>query len=249
MEKIIVFCSKIILAILATIASLFLTSCKYEVDLGNGIDGNGKVKTENRTVTEKFTKIHSKKGLEVLVEQAPNTEIQVEADENLLKHITTQVENGTLIVSSDENIDSAEKMVVRVKMPDIEAFESTSGSSIATTTVIKGPKINLKTSSGSEIKALVEYDYVFGESTSGSNLSVSGKTLKFTSSSSSGSTLEAGKLLANDVIAEATSGSSIEVHPLVMLNGKASSGASINFNGKPKTVTKEESSGGSVSQN
>jgi hypothetical protein len=39
------------------------------------------------------------------------------------------------------------------------------------------------------------------------------------------------------------------VHALVKIDGKASSGASIDFDGKPKTVKKEESSGGSVSGN
>lgn len=249
MEKIIVLCSKVIMFVATLIIALLFSSCKYDIDLGNGIDGNGKVKTENRTVTENFDKVSSSRGMEVIIEQAPTTEIQVEADENLLKHITTKVENGTLVVSSDENIDSAEKMLVRVKMPEIKALESTSGSSIATNTVIKGSSISVKTSSGSEIKAIVEYDTVVTESTSGSTLTLSGKALKHQSASSSGSTIDTGKLMANVVVAEATSGSSTEVHPLVLLNGKASSGASIDYNGKPKTVSEEETSGGSVSKN
>jgi hypothetical protein len=249
MEKIIVFCSKIIMFIITTVVAILFSSCKYDIDLGDGIDGNGKVKTETRTITENFNKVNSSRGLEVIVEQASNTEVQVEADENLLKHITTKVENGTLFVSSDENIDSAEKMIVRVKMPEITELESNSGSSIATAAMIKGTAINVKTSSGSEIKAILEYDNVKGESTSGSELTVSGKALKLTTQSSSGSTIKAGNLLANAVVSEATSGSTTEVHPLVLLNGKASSGASIDYNGKPKTISKEESSGGSVSQN
>jgi hypothetical protein len=52
--------------------------------------------------------------------------------------------------------------------------------------------------------------------------------------------------LANEVTAQSTSGSSIDVHPLVSLNAKASSGASIEYDGKPKTIVKEETSGGSV---
>ena len=47
---------------------------------------------------------------------------------------------------------------------------------------------------------------------------------------------------------KSTSGSSTNVHPLVSLRAKASSGSSIDYNSSPKTVTKEESSGGSVSK-
>ncbi|MBN8642137.1 MAG: DUF2807 domain-containing protein [Flavobacteriales bacterium] len=246
MIKIIAICTKVVVSI---ITALLLTSCKYNVDLGNGIDGNGNVKTEIRTITEKFDKINSNRGIEVIVEQDSTAEVKVEADENLLKHITTKVENGTLVVSSDENIDSAEKMIVHVKTAKINGLEATSGSSIATKSTIKGTSIQVKTSSGSEIKASVEYDKVVTESTSGSTLTISGKALNVTTATSSGSTTNAGDLLANEVVSEATSGSSTDVHALVKLNAKASSGSSIDYNGNPKVVEKEESSGGSVSKN
>lgn len=244
MIKIISICTKVVVSILT---ALLLTSCKYNIDLGNGIDGNGNVKTETRTITEKFDKINSNRGIEVIVEQDSTAEVIVEADENLLKHITTKVENGTLVISSDENIDSAEKMIVHVKTAKINGLEATSGSSIATKSTIKGTSIQVKTSSGSEIKALVEYDKVVTESTSGSTINISGKALNVSTASSSGSTTNASDLMANEVDSESTSGSSTDVHALVKLNAKASSGSSIDYKGNPKEVKKEETSGGSVS--
>lgn len=244
MIKIITICTKVVVSILT---ALLLTSCKYNVDLGNGIDGNGNVKTETRSISEKFNKINSNRGIEVIVEQDSTAEVKVEADENLLKHITTKVENGTLVISSDENIDSAEKMIVHVKTAKINSLEATSGSSIVTKSTIKGTSIQVKTSSGSEIKALVEYDKVVTESTSGSTINISGKALNVSTASSSGSTTNASDLMANEVDSESTSGSSTDVHALVKLNAKASSGSSIDYKGNPKEVKKEETSGGSVS--
>lgn len=246
MIKIIAICTKVVVSILT---ALLLTSCKYDINLGDGIDGNGNVKTETRTISDKFDKINSNRGIEVIVEQDSVAEVKVEADENLLKHITTKVENGTLIVSSDENIDSAEKMIVHVKTSKINELEATSGSSISTKSTIKGTSIQIKTSSGSGIKAVVEYDKVITESTSGSNITVSGKALNVTTASSSGSTTDAGDLMANEVVSESTSGSSTEVHALVKIKASASSGSSIDYNGNPKEVQKEETSGGSVSKN
>ena len=86
------------------------------------------------------------------------------------------------------------------------------------------------------------------ESTSGSTLIVNGKALKLNTNSSSGSSINAKNLLVNNVVAESSSGSSINVNPLVSLIAKASSGSSIVYHGSPKTVTKEESSGGSISK-
>ncbi len=245
MIKIITICTKVVVSILT---ALLLTSCRYDINLGEGIDGNGNVKTETRNISEKFDKISSSRGIEVIVDQDSVAEVKVEADENLLKHITTRVENGTLVVSSDENIDSAEKKIVHVKTAKINGLEATSGSSISTKSTLKGTSIQVKTSSGSEINASVEYDKVTTEATSGSNLTVSGKALNVTTSSSSGSTTKASSLMANEVVSESTSGSSTEVQALVKLTASASSGSSINYVGTPKEVNKEESSGGSVSK-
>ena len=244
MVKVIVYCTKFIVTVLVT---LLFTSCGNNIF--NGIKGTGNVQTEKRNITEKFTKISVSRGIEVIVEQANDVFVEVEADQNLLNHITTKVENGTLVISSDENIYSSDAETVHVKIPVLEALETTSGSNIKSKSILKGTSISVKSSSGSEIEVALEYDTISSESTSGSTINLSGKALKSTSESSSGSTIDASDLLANEVISQATSGSSTEVHPLVSLNGKASSGASINYDGSPKTISKEETSGGSVSSN
>ena len=244
MVKVIIFCTKIIIA--AAVALLF-SSCGNGIF--NGIKGTGNVQKEMRSVSGKFTKISVSRGIEVIVEQGNDVFIEVETDQNLLKHIITKVENGTLVVTSDENIYSADAETVHVKLPIIDGLETTSGSNIKCKSILKGTNIAIKSSSGSEIEAALEYDTISSESTSGSSINLSGKALKSTSQSSSGSTIDATGLLANEVVAEATSGSSTEVHPLVSLKGKASSGASINYDSNPKTVSKEETSGGSVSGN
>jgi hypothetical protein len=53
-------------------------------------------------------------------------------------------------------------------------------------------------------------------------------------------------LLTNEVIADASSGASIEIHPVLDLRAEASSGASIEYNIAPKTLQKKTSSGGSI---
>lgn len=248
MVKVIVFCTKFIVSVLV---ALLFASCGSNVF--NGIKGNGNVQTEKRNIAEKFTKISVNRGIEVVVEQSDAVMVEVEADQNLLSHITTKVENGTLVVSSDENIYSAEVEIVHVKMPIIDGLESTSGSNIKSKGVLKSASdatnIRVASSSGSEIEANLEFDSINAESTSGSTITLSGKALKIRTATSSGSNISAQSLIANEVNAEATSGSSNDVHAAVKLVAKASSGASIDYSGTPKNISKEETSGGSVSSN
>lgn len=243
---------KFIISLTTIVVTVLFSSCKANVDFDNGLDGNGNLKTETRNITGAFKKIEVSRGIDVILEEATTLNIQVEADENLIKHITTVVENGTLKISADQNIDYAKKETVTIKMPmanTIDAIETTSGSTFKTKNILRGVNLSVKSSSGSELTADLEYEKVHAESTSGSDLTLSGKTLKLESASSSGSQINADKLLANIVNAQATSGSSTDVHALVKIDGKASSVASIDYEGKPKDVTKDESSGGSVSGN
>jgi len=247
MIKFIVMCTKVIIA---AIIALFMTSCNIkDINIGNGIDGSGNVITEKRTINESFTKIETNRGVEVIVDQANDVSIEVEADDNIIKHITTIVENGVLKVSVDESIDSAEAMTVKVKMPTINGLEATSGSNIKSNATLKGNTIAVKSSSGSEIEVTLEYDTTTTESSSGSELTLAGKTLKLTTDSSSGSEINASNLIANEINSEASSGSATTVNPLVSLIAKASSGSSINYKGNPKEIRKEETSGGDVSKN
>jgi RNase P/RNase MRP subunit p29 len=245
MVKLIVYFTRILII---AITALLLVSCKYDIDLGDGIKGNGKVITENRNITESFNKINSNRGIEVIIEQGATTEVEVEADENLLKHIKTTIENNTLVITTDENIDYAEKKIVRVKTPTISELTASSGSSIHSQKKLSGVNLKVDSSSGSEIILETEYEKISCETSSGSEITISGKTLNLQTKASSGSNLDAENLYANNVYAESSSGSSINVHAIVNLEAHASSGSSIDYAGKPKKVTKNESSGASVTQ-
>jgi len=137
--------------------------------------------------------------------------------------------------------------VVNVKMPEINGLTTSSGSEISSSKTLISNNINAKSSSGSHINIDVEADAITLETSSGSNIEAKGKALKLETSSSSGSQINAKNLMANEVIAQTTSGSNTSVYPIVKLEAKASSGSSINYHKVPKTLTKEESSGGSVS--
>jgi len=240
---------KTTLKLIVLLLTLSLTSCNGNLNLIDGIDGSGNVVTEKRNIETPFTKIQASTGVEVILEQGSPSEVEVEVDDNLMKYIVTRVENGTLIVKIDGNINTMESAIVRIKTKTIEGLESSSGASIKTINKLSGTSIALKTSSGSTIQADLEYEKVSCESTSGSEIKVSGKALTLDTKSSSGSEINAKELASNEITAQSTSGSSTTVNPIVLLNAKASSGSSIDYVKEPKKVVKEETSGGSVSFN
>ena len=240
---------KTTLKLVALFLTLSLASCNANLNLGDGIDGSGNVVIKKRTIDAPFTRIDASAGVEVIVEQGATTEVEVEVDDNLMEHIVTRVENGTLIVKIDGNINTMESAIVRVSTKTIEGLESSSGATVRSKNTLKGTILALKSSSGSTINTDLEYEKVSSESTSGSEIKLSGKALTLDTKSSSGSEIDAKDLAANEITAQSTSGSNTTVNPIVLLNAKASSGSSIDYVKEPKKVVKEETSGGSVSFN
>jgi len=245
MVKAFVFLTKLAIGIFV---ALLLSSCNWRVNFNGGEDGSGNITNETRNITEDFTKIEVSHGIEVIVSQSDTKSVSVEADDNLQKLIVTRVENGVLFIEAKESYNSTDTPTVTVKLPVINGLTSTSGASISSSTTLVTETIDVKSSSGSSIAISVEADMISLETTSGSTMEVSGKALKLETSASSGSVIDAEKLQANEVTSQGTSGSTTDVSPIVSLSGKASSGASIGYHKLPKTISKEESSGGSVSE-
>ena len=219
-----------------------IASCQFK-----GVRGSGNVTTESRTVSGNFKGIEAENGLEVEIEQSATTSISVVADDNLQSHIKVRVADGILKISCDVNnfIDVESKKVI-VKTPVIESIQATSGTSLKTMNTVKCNSMMLKSSSGSTMNVAIETERAACESSSGSTIKVSGKAITLEVGSSSGSNIDAEKLLSNEVIASASSGSSIDVYPLVSLTAESSSGASIGYHNVPKSINKKSNSGGSI---
>lgn len=222
-----------------------LASCHSSIDFG-GKKGNGKIIKQTRTITENFDKIEVSTGIDLIISQNDGISVEVETDENIQELISTTVQNGVLTVTSNASYDTYNSPIVRANIPIISGLKSTSGSTIKSGNTLKTTSLIVDSSSGSEISLDVEADYISLESSSGSEIEVTGKALKVETSSSSGSDIDAGNLMANEVTAQVSSGSSTKVYPIVSLKGRASSGGDIRYKNVPKKLEKDESSGGSV---
>ena len=236
---------KIVTTIIATLA---FSSCNYNINLGNEVNGNGNIVTENRSHSG-FQNISVSNGLDCVVKQGAQYDVKVIADENLIKGIKTNVENGTLIISSNYNnyINIKSKKII-VTLPEISSLKASSGSTLKTNGVLKSNNLMVKSSSGSHVMANLEADNINLEASSGSQMEISGKALKLFTDSSSGSSIDADELWINEVNAQSSSGSTTEIHPIVTLQAKASSGSAITYNTMPKNITINESSGASISK-
>ncbi|WP_242093160.1 head GIN domain-containing protein [Aestuariivivens sediminicola] len=232
--------------IVSTLTGVTLFSCNFDMNFGMGVRGNGDVVMKERIVHENFTTIKATEGLDVYLTQGTDESIVIEADENLHDLILTDIEDGVLKIHTKENIGYSKAKKVLVSFRDISQIISTSGSDVYSTNTINADNLNLRSTSGSDMKLDVNTSTLHCEATSGSDLKLSGKTNTLIAEATSGSDIKAGELFAESSEVKATSGADITINTSKQLTARASSGGDINYYGNPERVDKKDSSSGSI---
>ena len=232
---------------IALILALFMSSCGFDInfgDFGSGKKGNGIVTTETREVTSDFTVVSASEGLNVYVTDGAQFEITVEADENIIDLIATDINNGRLRIHAIENIGRATKKIY-VTLPEVDGLKSSSGAHLSSENLISTDKLEIDASSGANINVEMMAEEVEIDASSGANLNLRGDADKVYVDASSGANINAKKLISKICQAEASSGGNLSVNVSESLTADASSGGNISYSGEAQ-VTKKKSVSGSV---
>ncbi|KKN14842.1 hypothetical protein LCGC14_0991990, partial [marine sediment metagenome] len=210
----------------AALVAFILSSCNFDMNLGDftsGKQGNGKVVKESRDISEDFTEVSISEGLMVYLVQADEFKIDVEADENVIDLIATDIKNGKLRIHAKENIGQATKNIY-VSLPEIEVLQSSSGAHLEVKNVINSDKLEVDGSSGAQLEIELIANTLDLDASSGANLTISGKANRAQVDVSSGGNINATKLNAKICDAEASSGGNLKIQVSDALTADASSG-------------------------
>ncbi len=237
---------------------------------GEVIKGSGNVKTEKRMIKKKYDKISVETGIDlILTQEKGKKEITVEADDNLIHLLKTEVVDGKLRIYFQESVRKVKKSRVYVSHDEISLLQASSGADIECEDGIIGEDLELSASSGADIEigslkvkslsvtgssgsdmniAKVKADRVNVSASSGADVVLSGSCESSRMSANSSGDIDAEKLEAGSASLTASSGGDIVLKVRESLRATASSGADIEYLGSPKDVDINKSSGGSVSK-
>ena len=231
MKKIgfLIFIAAIVLGVLlANVASFGRVSGSFiDFSFDRGIKGSGVTKKEAREVSD-FRSVDVSSVFQVEITAQKDYAVEVEADDNLLQHIRTEVSGGTLRITSDKSLKPSSPIRVRISAPDIEGIEA-SGASRVSLSNVKNSKLAVDASGVAKIE-------IAGE-TSDLQVDVSGA-----------SNIDAENLAAENAIVDASGASHVSVNVLNELRTDASGASKIRYTGSPKNVEKNTSGASSVKQ-
>ena len=198
----------------------------FEFKVG-GERGNGDVRTETRDI-KGFKGVDVSGVFEVEIVAQKEFSVQLEADENLLPLIKTEVDGGILEISTTKRIKSSSGLKVRISAPDIEKLEI-SGVAKVSLANLKNAGLELETSGASKVN-------------------LAGETDKLVVEVSGASSIDAENLKSRAASVDASGASKVTVFATESIRSDASGASRVTYTGGATDVVKKTSGASSVSQ-
>lgn len=204
------------------------TSNFFNFSFKRGVKGSGNIITENRDI-KGFRAIDVSGVFQVEITAQKEFSVQVEADDNLVPLIKTEVNDGVLEISTEKRVRSSKKLVVRITAPDIDRIEA-SGATTVRLADVKNSALAIDTSGASKV-------------------GIAGVTEKLTVEVSGASKIDASELNAVDASVDASGASNVSVSVSGELKADASGASKVTYSGSPKNIDKRSSGASKISGN
>ena len=231
-----------IILILVAMTALMVV-VRVNLKLGPVTQGSRNVITETRQVAS-FRAIEASGSVELL--QAEEVGLTVEADDNLLELVVTEVDNEVLKIHLKERVGKHEALDVRVDFVAIESLRASAGARVTSVNTLAGLALELIISSGAFSELDLDFETLTLEATAGAHAKLRGKVNELFLKSNAGSEVDASQLQANTAEIYSSSGAVNHVFVNNEMSIDASSGALVSYGGQPVIKSMKTNSGAEV---
>jgi hypothetical protein len=226
---IIVFAAALIIGV--AFSSLFsfgrLTKQVFNVSFSHGVEGSGNTAAETRDLSD-FNAVEVGGVFQVEIVAQKEFGVTVEADDNLLEYIKTEVDGDVLKIQADKRLNSRSPIRIRISAPNIEKIDA-SGVAKVSVSNLNNSSLDVDTSGASKIALAGE--------TAALNVQVSGA-----------SNIDAENLKTVKCFVDASGASHVSVNVADTLKADASGASRITYTGNPTSVQKDVSGASGVSR-
>jgi len=192
----------------------------------SGTKGSGNVVRESRDVTG-FNAVDVGGVFQVEITAQKDFAVEIEADDNLMPLITTDVDGDVLKISAKQKVSPSSPIRVHIYAPDIKNLE-VSGAANVVLNDINNQALSIDSSGASKI-------------------TIAGVTAQLTVDVSGATKVDAEDLNTADAAVDASGASHINVNVSGSLRADASGASRVVYTGKPESVEKKTSGASSIS--
>jgi hypothetical protein len=221
--------------------TILMIMFRVSVDRTPGLEGSGRVVRQDREITA-FHAIDVSGKIQVELSLGDRESLSLEADDNLLEHLRTEVVDHVLTISLEGWGIRNATLNVAVGFTELEAIEGSGGARIRATDTVQGTFLRHSLASGAYSELELRLEELALDLSGGAHAFLKGEVQKVTAKSSGGSEIRASQLFVEDCSLETSSGSLNELHVTGLLGINASGGSQVNYTGNP--LLREVSSSG-----
>ncbi|GHA64395.1 head GIN domain-containing protein [Pontibacter akesuensis] len=214
--------------------------------LAQDLRGNGNITTQNRSVSG-IRGIDVSGGFTVELTQGSNEGVRLEAEENLIDNIKTEVRNGVLHIYNDKSISSSKGMKAYVTLKALESIDISGGVKIIGNSTFKSDALKMDMSGGSNVKLTVDTRQVKADMSGASKVELLGKADVLLMDMSGASKVDASELQASEVKVQASGASHVKVFASKTLDINASGASAVYYKGSP-SITSDVSAAARISK-
>ncbi len=213
----------------------------------NKVKGNGKLVTKNRQV-EHFEKVSVSGFFDVILKEGKEGKIVVEAEENIVPYIITEVRGGKLKIKTKDrvNISTRKKILVTVCFDNIRSLSLGGSGSVLVKKKIQDEEVSFSLGGSGNIKALVEAEEVAASIGGSGTIELSGTTGKLKSSIGGSGGVEAYELKANTVKVSIAGSGNVECYAKNKVKANIVGSGDVYYKGNPKYVDEKSLGSGSL---
>lgn len=228
---------------MVAVLAVGLTACSEIIDAGiGGIDGSGTAATETRDVGS-FDTVAVEGSGTVIIDIGPSASLTIEADDNLLAHLTSEVDGGALVLSSDVSVDPKVPIVYRITVPELAGIE-VSGSADVRAAPISGERFTVAISGSGDVEASEVDATSVDVSISGSgSVTLVGAAGTLAAAVSGSGDVRAADLAVETAQVDIAGSGGVEVDASLRLTGSISGSGDIEYLGEPSVDVSETGSG------
>ena len=222
------------------IMAIVLLSCNVV-----GEQGNGNVVKQERKVAA-FNAIDVSGAFDVYITQGSVQSVFVEADDNLLPLIRTEVKGSTLMIGNEKPIRDPKSLKVYITVPDLRTIELSGAVNLHSQNKLTFTELGIEISGATEANLELAVQKLDISSSGGSEMRFTGMANKVNMDVSGAVNIHAYDLLAEYVSLSISGAGDAEINVTKELLAEISGAASVRYKGDPQKVDSNVSGAGSI---
>jgi hypothetical protein len=210
-----------------------------------GERGNGNVQKQERKVAA-FNAIEVSGAFDVILSQGTTQSVILEADDNLLPLIRTEVIGNTLKIDNNKPIHNPKCMKVYITVTDLKRIEVSGAVDLQTQTKLTFTELAIDISGSTDATLDIAVQKLEISSSGGSNLKLTGMANRVDLDVSGAVDIRAYDLLAESVSLDISGAGEAEINVTKELKADISGAATVRYKGNPGKVDTSISGAGSI---